>query len=358
VQSVLEGDDFESPIANAGQSINLNGNQKQGQPRNLSCNQLSQIRPSAGFRHQSESPVRGQSTSNLYSKADVNTTSGNTLQIFTNTQAPLSGTMTELPVPKMNLAPRQTSISTSNIQLMNDEEHNLIAKLCNTLNSSQSFKMSTKKSDLTPVTSSSPKSKRSVSTNIIEQKEELENIIQDLEEENAYLINEYTRLQNELNTTNQSIQSHNQKTSHFSLRSSKSSTLQGRTNPNRLQQHLADMSTKYSHSSQAIPTTTSTNPNVSTNSAQINSKYASLLASLDMGNAKESQILAEARSLRQHEDRLEARMKILENHNRLLETQLKQLRGLQSNVNRVLLLFLLFRMKLYFILLKRIIPST
>jgi predicted nuclease with TOPRIM domain len=163
---------------------------------------------------------------------------------------------------------------------------------------------------------------------MIEQKEELENIIQDLEEENAYLINEYTRLQNELNTTNQSIQSNNQKASHFSLRSAKSSTLQGRANSNRLQQHLADTSAKYSHSSQAIPIT----PSASANSAQINSKYASLLASLDMGNAKESQILAEARSLRQHEDRLEARMKILENHNRLLETQLKQLRGLQSNV--------------------------
>jgi len=193
--------------------------------------------------------------------------------------------------------------------------------------------MAPKKSELTPVNASSPKAKRSLSTNIIEQKEELENIIQDLEEENAYLVNEYTRLQNELNSTNQSIQSHNQKASHFSLRSTKSSTLQGRTNSNRLQQHLADTSAKYSHSSQAIPsTTTSMNANTSANSAQINSKYASLLASLDMGNAKESQTLAEARSLRQHEDRLEARMKILENHNRLLETQLKQLRGLQSNV--------------------------
>lgn len=333
MQSVLEGDDFENPIANTGQSVNLNGNQKQGQPRNLSCNQLSQSRPSGGFRHQSESPVRGQSTSNLYSKMDVNTTSGNTLQIFTNPHAPASAsTVTELPVSKVNIAPRQASSSTSNIH-MNDEEHNLIAKLCNTLSSSQSFKMTTKKSELTPVTASSPKAKRSSSSNIIEQKEELENIIQDLEEENAYLINEYTRLQNELNSTNQSIQNHNQKASHFSLRSTKSSTFQGRTNSNRLQQHLADTSAKYSHSSQAIQTTTTTaNPSASANSAQINSKYASLLASLDMGNAKESQILAEARSLRQHEDRLEARMKILENHNRLLETQLKQLRGLQSNV--------------------------
>ncbi len=48
--------------------------------------------------------------------------------------------------------------------------------------------------------------------------------------------------------------------------------------------------------------------------------------------SKETQMLAEARLLRQHEDRLEARMKILENHNRLLDSQLKQLRNLLNNV--------------------------
>lgn len=62
----------------------------------------------------------------------------------------------------------------------------------------------------------------------------------------------------------------------------------------------------------------------------LNSANSSNLRSTSLSN-KDSQMLAEARLLRQHEDRLEARMKILENHNRLLDSQLKHLRGLLNN---------------------------
>ncbi len=51
-------------------------------------------------------------------------------------------------------------------------------------------------------------------------------------------------------------------------------------------------------------------------------------------NSKETQLLNEARMLRQHEDRLEARMKILENHNRLLDAQLRQLKSLLNKVQK------------------------
>lgn len=46
------------------------------------------------------------------------------------------------------------------------------------------------------------------------------------------------------------------------------------------------------------------------------------------GDPNDSNILAEARLLRQHKGRLEARMQILEDHNRQLEAQLQRLRQL------------------------------
>ena len=49
---------------------------------------------------------------------------------------------------------------------------------------------------------------------------------------------------------------------------------------------------------------------------------------------RDSELLAEAKLLRQHKGRLEARMQVLEDHNRQLEAQLQRLRQLLDQVQR------------------------
>ncbi len=216
----------------------------------------------------------------------------------------------------------------------------------------------------------------------IEQQQELENIIQDLEEENSFLMDEYTRLQQELNSNNAANNGHNH-------RSYKSATLQS-SHRSKHQKHAADVSQtengntngNYSRAMSSSPTSQlySTTPhsshhfgtqratltnngyqyysslnnsslsgnllnasNMNTSASAMNrlntlfsplnpasakKNKLSSAASATLSSAKESQIISEARMLRQHEDRLEARMRILENHNRLLDSQLKQLKGL------------------------------
>lgn len=48
--------------------------------------------------------------------------------------------------------------------------------------------------------------------------------------------------------------------------------------------------------------------------------------------SEDSELIAEAKLLRQHKGRLEARMQILENHNKQLESQLHRLRQLLEQV--------------------------
>ena len=48
---------------------------------------------------------------------------------------------------------------------------------------------------------------------------------------------------------------------------------------------------------------------------------------------RDTELVAEAKLLRQHKGRLEARMQILEDHNRQLEAQLQRLRQLLEQVN-------------------------
>ena len=50
---------------------------------------------------------------------------------------------------------------------------------------------------------------------------------------------------------------------------------------------------------------------------------------------RDSELLAEAKLLRQHKGRLEARMQVLEDHNRQLEAQLQRLRQLLDQVKQV-----------------------
>lgn len=50
------------------------------------------------------------------------------------------------------------------------------------------------------------------------------------------------------------------------------------------------------------------------------------------GEITETELLAEARALRQHKERLEQRSKVLEDHNRQLEVQLKRLKHLIDEV--------------------------
>ena len=57
-------------------------------------------------------------------------------------------------------------------------------------------------------------------------------------------------------------------------------------------------------------------------------------------SARDAELLAEAKVLRQHKGRLEARMQILEDHNKQLEAQLQRLRQLLEQVGycRILIL--------------------
>jgi hypothetical protein len=187
--------------------------------------------------------------------------------------------------------------------------------------------------------------------------QELENIIQDLEEENSYLIEEYTRLQNQLNYT--TTMNKNNKNL-FSINKIKTSTLQHNTSNH--QQYASDLSNAYhtiSSSTRALSTSPTVQQNInptqyntsinikngnsynkvptifaSVNSNKTNNKNANVNSNNNNNNNnnKETQMINEARLLRDHEERLEARMKILENHNRLLDSQLNQLRSLLNTV--------------------------
>lgn len=194
-----------------------------------------------------------------------------------------------------------------------------------------------------------------------DQQQELENIINDLEEENMYLMEEYTRLQNQLNTasnyTSNTLNRAGQTNTHNAYRS----------NTSTLPMPVNHQSKYTAHNSRALstsPTQTllpqgkynqsgyksnnSLNNKMLTNSVynKIPPLFTTLNSTSNMqlsqahtngqnkqGVTKETQMMQEARLLRQHEDRLEARMKILENHNRLLDSQLKQLRNLLNDVS-------------------------
>lgn len=54
-------------------------------------------------------------------------------------------------------------------------------------------------------------------------------------------------------------------------------------------------------------------------------------------SARDAELIAEAKLLRQHKGRLEARMQILEDHNKQLESQLHRLRQLLEQVSTHLL---------------------
>jgi hypothetical protein len=67
-----------------------------------------------------------------------------------------------------------------------------------------------------------------------------------------------------------------------------------------------------------------------------------------LGPPPGSDMLAEAKLLRQHKGRLEARMQILEDHNRQLEAQLQRLRQLLDEVKHnyfSLVIFTLHKIK-------------
>ncbi len=201
----------------------------------------------------------------------------------------------------------------------------------------------------------------------LDQQQELEGIIKDLEEENTYLIEEYNRLQSQLSTkpphphptssqshlTQSSILNTSSKNLNTSSNdiirnlSTRSSTL-NYGHKNRYDSYVTDSTRCLTKSSRALsssPTppqfigssnghglntlSSATNGGSSTtflsHNLPSNNKLPNLFAPLNLPNnsklsgstSRDSQILAEARLLRQHEDRLEARMKILENHNRL-----------------------------------------
>lgn len=140
-----------------------------------------------------------------------------------------------------------------------DDEHQLIAQYCQTLPNHNTNG------------SNGPKSPLQVMAAVdAEQREELEAIIQDLEEENATLQAEYERLR-----------------------------------------------------SKQTPITT---PDDAAQNATIGNAGA--------GPGGQGQdLMAEAKLLRQHKGRLEARMQILEDHNRQLEAQLMRLRQLVDEPN-------------------------
>jgi hypothetical protein len=239
--------------------------------------------------------------------------------------------------------------------------------------------------------------------NTVEQQQELENMINDLEEENLYLMEEYTRLQNQLSSVNDHNNIYNRSpTNVLSTNSeylintpivdtSKSSTTTTTTTTTTaispIPSTLGDQSSKItipltknligttktvmyrdekpdtlnyayypggvggtstsglSNNPYYSPLTTATSQRSSQNNGNVYSKLPTIFTTVSNDSLtnklylnsnsmnKESQMIAEARILRQHEDRLEARMKILENHNKLLDNQLKQLRTLLNSVS-------------------------
>lgn len=221
-----------------------------------------------------------------------------------------------------------------------------------------------------------------------EQQKELESIIKDLEEENTFLIEEYTRLQHQLARNAKNGRSQQQVqgarrphmtdyngsgivpgAGYHSVRALSSSPtpmqaaqrgssvanyctyLGGRNQPasngslngahyHPHQHHMGSMTlNSYNRVPLLFKSTASSSGHHSQShhrhhqtSHHHNEQHLSLSSSLASKCDKESEILKEARLLRQHEDKLEARMKILENHNRLLDSQLKQLKSLLNNV--------------------------
>lgn len=202
-----------------------------------------------------------------------------------------------------------------------------------------------------------------------EQQQELENIINDLEEENMYLMEEYTRLQSQLNTasatntikrnyhTNSSMRSNTSTLPLASHKNQFSDMINSKYHYGNSEQHLLPQSNymgKNLKSNESINKSSSLLINSQSDYNKMPKLFTTLNSGLQSeqipGNKvlnKEKQILAEARLLRQHEDRLEARMKILENHNRLLDSQLKQLRNLLNNVISLFILFHFFNLFLY-----------
>ncbi|XP_054164235.1 dystrophin-like [Oppia nitens] len=147
-----------------------------------------------------------------------------------------------------------------------EDEHQLIAQYCQTLGNDYGY------------TTYAPQSPAQVMATIeAEQRDELESIIHELEEENRILQEEYEKLRIE-KTSNRSLNYSNNYLNH-------------KIGSNMLSDSEAD-------------TTSISTPN------------------------REDAMLAEAKMLRQHKGRLESRMQILEDHNRQLETQLQRLRQL------------------------------
>ncbi|RWS09644.1 dystrophin: isoform B-like isoform X3, partial [Dinothrombium tinctorium] len=145
-----------------------------------------------------------------------------------------------------------------------EDEHQLIAQFCQSLSN---------------VDSQVPRSPAQVMAAIdAEQRDELESIIHELEEENRLLQEEYERLKSE--------------------RAVKKLSLNG---PTSIMQPSAA-------------------------AFNVAPSVESDMESVSM--SREESLLAEAKALRQHKSRLEARMQILEDHNRQLENQLQRLRQL------------------------------
>lgn len=167
------------------------------------------------------------------------------------------------------LAQVEYSGTRSNSTPDSDEEHHLIAQYCQSL------------------PSNGPKSPVQVMAAMdAEQREELEAIIRDLEEENSSLQAEYDRLKAKQSITPSSTPDEGQ----------------GNVGYPFLRHY------RYRISS-------------------INNSHTILYIIL------QDNMVAEAKLLRQHKGRLEARMQILEDHNKQLEAQLQRLRQLLDEVN-------------------------
>lgn len=211
-----------------------------------------------------------------------------------------------------------------------------------------------------------------------EQQRELESIIRDLEEENTFLIDEYTRLQHQLGSRGAPPGPPAKQASYQQLDSKIRQPSQGgrhivdygvhpvtgyhsvralSSSPTPMQAAQRSSATAASYCTflnQPTSNGSLNNNNTNTNngshyhhnyhnpmvgSMTLNTynrvPYIFKSTAAKCGESKESELLLkEARALREHEDKLEARMKILENHNRLLDSQLKQLKSLLNNVKK------------------------
>ncbi|XP_046399576.1 dystrophin, isoforms A/C/F/G/H-like isoform X9 [Ischnura elegans] len=276
VQTVLEGDPLESPAPSPHHLVHQNAT-----PQQSAQSPQGTITPASG-------PPNNHSVVSANSSVPApSSTTSSTADMHSRLEMYASR------LAEVELRGRSHSTPDS------DDEHQLIAQYCQSLNGDglrgvlgESLSLSLPNVPRSPV--------QIMVAIDAEQREELEAMIRELEEENSQLQNEYERLrakQTPGSTPEDSV-----------------STL-GMSPVLHQQQHMLQSQPHHLQQQQLL-----------LQQHQLSQGGGRVHSQGSLGG--DSDMLAEAHLLRQHKGRLEARMQILEDHNRQLEAQLQRLRQL------------------------------